>query len=493
MTGNASTMWGVAVLVISGFVLLLPPASADKLEIVPKNFAQDLLCSADDLWAEGTGGCLWGKNCGSGCAPYQNYGTSDGGDDDLDKACLEHDKCLCRAQTAEEGDRCDRELERTATQIENDTDDCTGLNNFNPFCTSEPINCAAANVRNGMVIKRAWSYTPNCECKLHQDKQVCGQSAGGDYDNGDYDNGDYDNGDYDEEYEEEYEEDYEAPAPTPTPSPDKPSAAPGPLGSPALEKLNLELDWNPSSCYRDDSCSASKIVDAFTISEMTARLWDRGLDNDRCLKDSRGQPSFEVTSQVSKGTLAALQCMLENAAGANEDLWKDVYVNAGSCTGMPPDEYFGTVTRLYKSVGLNSVLADFRARGSTRETSESIIVDRDEFLDYVSERVGRKAWIECDPDQRLLKVVLVCVNPAPPYDIIDCTMDRNDPASTNGIPCRGDLSLPLNTKASGEVSDACAAYMLEPPADTTRAQVSTSGLAVAGTHLALAVTALFLL
>lgn len=84
-------------------------------------------------------------------------------------------------------------------------------------------------------------------------------------------------------------------------------------------------------------------------------------------------------------------------------------------------------------------------------------VDRDTLLDTVSASVGKKAWIECDPDLMMLRIVLVCVSPDPPYDIIDCTMDRNDPTSTNGIPCDGMLKLPA--APVGKVSDTCQPYI----------------------------------
>jgi hypothetical protein len=353
------------------------------------------------------------------------------------------------------------------------------------------IHFFRAIVREGMRLKRAlFSFTPNCDCKLHQDKQVCGAGSPSedyDYDGGsedyDYDDDsedydynddsedyDYDGGseDYDYDGGSDYRSEEPAPQSSPEPAPQS-SPEPAPDSSPAiLEKFNLEMDWNPTSCYKIDECSASKIVNAFTITEMRARLCDRSRDNTRCWKkDSDQAKGLVVSDEVSKGTLRALECMFENAAGANEDLWRDLFVNVGSCTGMSPEVYFGTMTRLYMSVGLNSIVEDFKTKGSVVETGTSITVDRDEFLDYVSERLGRKAWIECDPDTRLLRVVLVCVNPLPPYDIIDCTMDRNDPTSTNGIPCAGSLSMPLNSQGGNAngISESCSQYMLEPPAD----------------------------
>jgi len=231
----------------------------------------------------------------------------------------------------------------------------------------------------------------------------------------------------------------------------------------SLEKFNLEMDWNPSSCFGDDQCDSSKITNAFTVSEMTARLIDRSKDNSRCWDESSDQAKkLVVSDEVSKGTKAALECMFENAAGSNEDLWRDVYVRVGSCSGMSPSQYFDTVTRLFMSVGANQIAADFGLLSHDGTDGETeISVDRDSFLDYVTERVGRKAWVECDPDTRILRNVLVCVNPNDPYLIQDCTMDRNDPTSTNGIPCRGELLLPINP--SGEISDKCSPYLLSEP------------------------------
>jgi len=230
-----------------------------------------------------------------------------------------------------------------------------------------------------------------------------------------------------------------------------------------LEEFNLEMDWNPSSCFGDDMCDSSKITNAFTFSEMTATLIDRSKNNSRCWDESSDQAKkLVVSDEVSKGTKKALECMFENAAGSNEDLWRDVYVSEGSCSGMSPSQYFDTITRLYMSVGANQIASDFGVLSHSGIGNETeISVDRDSFLDYVTARVGRKAWIECDPDTRILRNVQVCINPNDPYLIQDCTMDRNDPASTNGIPCRGELRLPI--QPGGNISDKCSAYLLSEP------------------------------
>lgn len=159
---------------------------------------------------------------------------------------------------------------------------------------------------------------------------------------------------------------------------------------------------------------------------MAARLVDRSQDNGRCWNKTSDQAkNLVISDEVSSGTKAALECMFENAAGSNEDLWRDVYVRVGSCTGMSPSQYFDAVTRLFMSVGANQIAADFGLlshNGSEGETE--VTVDRDSFLDYMNERVGRKTWIECDPDTRLLRVVLVCVNPNDPFLIQVCRCRR---------------------------------------------------------------------
>jgi ribonuclease I len=234
-----------------------------------------------------------------------------------------------------------------------------------------------------------------------------------------------------------------------------------------LEKFNLEMDWNPSSCFGDDMCDSSKITNAFTVSEMTASLIDPSKNNSRCWDKSSDQAKkLVVSDEVSKGTKKALECMFEAAAGSNEDLWRDVYVGEGSCSGMSPSQYFDTITRLYMSVGANQIASDFGVLSHSGTGNETeISVDRDSFLDYVTARVGRKAWIGCDPDTRILLNVQVCINPNDPYLIQDCTMDRNDPASTNGIPCRGELRLPI--QPGGNISDKCSAYLLSEPKPAT--------------------------
>lgn len=266
-------------------------------------------------------------------------------------------------------------------------------------------------------------------------------------------------------YRCECEESKPSPKPQPTPKPQprpKPQPSPEPLPQPIkptveateqkLEKFNFEMDWNPSSCYQDSSCSKDKIIDAFTISEMTSKLVDRDEKNGRCWNaDSSEAKTLTVTEELSRGTVKSLECIFQNAAGENKDLWRDMYVRVGSCSGLSPKQYFEIVVKLYATVGLNEIAKDFGV------SKQNDVVDRDTFLDYISSRVGKKAWIECDPDTRILRVVLVCVRASPPFDIIDCTMDRNDPTSTNGIPCKGDLVLPMD--ATKKVREECKPYL----------------------------------
>ena len=229
--------------------------------------------------------------------------------------------------------------------------------------------------------------------------------------------------------------------------------------SPLLEKFNLEMDWNPSSCLKG-SCIDDKVVNAFTISEMTAKLQQRNETNPRCWdKKSNQAKTLVVSREVSKDTLNSLKCVLQNSAGSDEELWKDLYVNVGSCTGLSPEDYFSTMTKLYNSISLNTIAGDYGL--SEEEIRKNLYysrtVDRDFFLDHISSEMGKKAWIECDPDTGTLLKVLACVEPVPPYKIIDCTMDRNDPTSTNGPPCKGELSVPIRVNASS-ISKACSPY-----------------------------------
>ena len=421
------------------------------------------------------------------------YGTEDW-DDDLDYACLVHDKCLCAGETDAELLDCDRALRSAADRIADENDNCKGWANLNPFCWNDKIVCSAQNVALSMAGKIDFGLflsSPTCDCVKHRDKPSCPASSG-DYDYEDSSSGDYDyedssSGDYDYEdsgsddydYEDSSSGDYDdedslssdenttndsEPVTFEVVVDELPSDGTGDSeDGQSLEKFNLEMDWNPSSCVGDDQCESTKITNAFTVSEMAAKLVDRSQDNNRCWDESSDQAKkLVVSDEVSKGTKAALECMFENAAGSNEDLWRDVYVRVGSCSGMSPSQYFDTVTRLFMSVGANQIAADFGLLSHDGTDGETeISVDRDSFLDYVTERVGRKAWVECDPDTRILRNVLVCVNPNDPYLIQDCTMDRNDPTSTNGIPCRGELLLPINP--SGEISDKCSPYLLSEP------------------------------
>lgn len=105
----------------------------------------DAFCAAGDLATELLGGCVWGQNCGGGCAQYAKYGIEDY-DDELDQACLEHDKCLCAAESISEMDACDDTLVIIADEIAERYDNCQGLWNLNPFCTSDPIKIGRAHV-----------------------------------------------------------------------------------------------------------------------------------------------------------------------------------------------------------------------------------------------------------------------------------------------------------------------------------------------------------
>lgn len=395
---------------------------------VAKNVWQQKICGVIDGFQEKLfNTCVWGKNCGGGCAPYQDNGIADPGDDELDAACLEHDMCLCKARSTDARRACDRELVRTASKLAEDLDKCGDLNKVNPFCWNDEIVCTAVNIAIAMDIVGSGDEI-NYSCVLHQ-------------------------GERDEYgYEDEQKMEKEKGAISPTADASSIDAAPE-----ALEKFNFEMDWNPSSCYQDSSCSNTKTVRAFTINQMTSKLENRDQKNSRCWKaDSPEAKSLDVREEVSTGTLRALECIFENSAGSNNDLWKEVYVRVGSCSGLSPKEYFDTMVNLYTNIGLNTIANEF---GISKENN---IIDRDRFLDFVSEKVGKKAWIECNPDTRILEVVLVCVNPSPPFNIIDCTMDRKDPTSSNGIPCRGDLMLPMDTGL--QARDACIPYVY--PNDT---------------------------
>ena len=395
--------------------------------VVPKNWFQDGICLIQDGLDEIAGLCIWGQNCGGGCAQYSEYGIV-AWNDELDKACLEHDICLCNALSISERRTCDKKLEMEAKSIAEENDQCTGLNNLNPFCINDEIVCAAYNIENAMRVVGSGD-TINNDCFVNNQDESA----------------------RDEQYEYDYNKDYaHAPKPKSEPEPE-PNEAPE-----KLEKFNFEMEWNPTACFRNSSCDESKHVNAFTISEMTAKLEDRQANNTRCIgKNSNEAKELNVTENVSNGTLQALQCIYANAAGDNEEMWHSLYVKVGSCTGLSVSDYFDTMVQLYKKVNLNNIINNMGIVDGKSVLKEEI--DRDTLLDTVSAAVGKKAWVECDPDLRILRNVLVCVSPDPPYEIIDCTMDRNDPTSTNGIPCDGMLKLP--SVASGNISDTCQPYI----------------------------------
>ena len=224
-----------------------------------------------------------------------------------------------------------------------------------------------------------------------------------------------------------------------------------------FEKFGLKLDWNPSSCYQDSVCSADRITNAFTLDVMRPKLLDDTQENPRCWDlDSYEAQSLVVSNEISEGTLRAMECVFQNSAGANEDLWQDVYVKQGSCTGLDVGTYFDTMIKLYNLINLNRIAYEFGITNGTKLVKTN--VDRNEFLDFINSKLGKKAWIECEPESMVLKRVVICVAPYAPYKVIDCTFDRTDPTLDNGIPCDGTLMLPIN-QDGGYVSETCKPYI----------------------------------
>lgn len=429
---------------------------------VTKNIFQQGICAViDGIEEKFFQTCVWGKNCGGSCAPYQDYGIADPGDDELDAACLQHDICLCKARTMDARRACDRELSGTASRLAEELDECTGWNKVNPLCWNDEIVCSAFNIAFAMDTVGSPDEI-NYSCVLHQqDDKEYEYAEEEEYEDAEEEEYEYaEEGEYEGIITYEYEEeDIKDEVISTTVNPSSTEAE-------ALEKFNFEMDWNPSSCYKDSSCSNAKVVQAFTISEMTSRLENRDEKNSRCWKaDSPEAKSLDVATEVSSGTRRALGCIFENAAGSNNDLWKDIYIRVGSCSGLSPKEYFETMVKLYSSIGLNNITNEFGV------SKESNTVDRDSFMDYVSKKVGKKTWIECDPDTRILRVVLVCVRPSPPFDIIDCTMDRDDPSSSNGIPCKGELQLPMDVGSTAR--DECIPYMYQKDSTSTAYEMTT--------------------
>lgn len=240
----------------------------------------------------------------------------------------------------------------------------------------------------------------------------------------------------------------------------EPSEALQPAQEPAPEPIQeildfqLEMDWNPSSCYGYSGCEESKQVNTFTISEMTVQLGENGVRNIQCVDEgSQEARDLRVTDQLSQSTLRALECIFENSAGENEELWKDVYITEGSCTGLPVSEYFDMMVKLYTRVNLNKIIYDMGITNGTSVVQKE--VDRDTLLNAVSNVVGKKAWIGCNPEIMMLRYVQVCVNSEPPYDLVDCK--DGDPTGINEASCNGMLTLPT-ISGGGFVSEECRQY-----------------------------------
>eukprot|EP00889_Picochlorum_renovo_P000409 jgi/Picre1/27439/NNA_000406.t1 len=97
------------------------------------------------------------------------------------------------------------------------------------------------------------------------------------------------------------------------PEPSQPAQEPAPEPIQEILDFQMEMDWNPSSCYGYSECEESKQVNAFTISEMTVQLDENGNRNIQCMdKDSKEARDLKVTDQLSQSTLRAMECIFEN-------------------------------------------------------------------------------------------------------------------------------------------------------------------------------------
>ena len=227
-----------------------------------------------------------------------------------------------------------------------------------------------------------------------------------------------------------------------------------------VERYLLKMDWNPSSCYKDASCDPSRVVNAFTNYYMSAKP-DKANGNTFCLD---GTPTVNVTNQISQGTKYALECIFENtvyaSAGTNDQLWTDVWAREGSCSGLTVSDYFATLVKLYTKININQIAYEYGITNGTNVVKNT--VDRDDFLDFVSAKVGRRAWIECDPTERTLTNIVICFDPNTlDYldslpTVTDCSWDRNDPTNPNGLVCSGTLLLP---DYGNQISETCKPYM----------------------------------
>ena len=143
-----------------------------------RNFLGDIIGTLTSGVKEFGGACIWGYNCGGGCAPYEKYGTKRY-KDALDKACLVHDICLCTARSADQRKSCDKSLLLASKQVWKKEDKCPA---WNIMCTNSAVAAAARDVHNAMAVFGS-GKTINCKCKLHP----CSTSSQGSGDDYDYD------------------------------------------------------------------------------------------------------------------------------------------------------------------------------------------------------------------------------------------------------------------------------------------------------------------
>jgi len=221
---------------------------------------------------------------------------------------------------------------------------------------------------------------------------------------------------------------------------------------PQFESLKLALDWKPNSC--DLNCDPGKIMNSFTVLDLKPVLEDSTLYNITCqdvdVPVSSNGNQLLIGDQMSKETFEAMSCMLVNPTGANEDLWQQVYKSGGSCIGLPVDDYFSLISRRYQESDPNKAFLNLGITNRTALVKTS--VNSKELKETLNEQIGRRVSLFCNVDSKeKLAGVEICLEGAPPYQIIDCQED--------GQPSCGDNLDLIKSPGSGEISEYCKKFM----------------------------------
>ena len=209
-----------------------------------------------------------------------------------------------------------------------------------------------------------------------------------------------------------------------------------------IARYNLDLDWNPSSCFNDSDCFPEKVVNAFTVYGLSAEYNDSDAETASCKSYTKDPEKF--LSLIPQETRDKLLCIFGNAAGENAKLWIQSYADSGRCTGLDIAEYFDLVAKLYAATNLNRIVQKLGMINDTYLLHTA--VNQIKLSDAISNITGARVRVDCDPEIGILTKVRFCFSPNPSFKLVDCESNSK---------CQGILRIPNRKGAIGSLQDEC--------------------------------------